>query len=337
MADLGFLPAVTRLLDQTASDAQRMLFSATLDRGVDTLVRAYLTEPALHAVAAAAAPIEAMDHQVFVLRSEDKVAVMAEVAARPARTLIFVRTRHGVDRLAKQLRQAGVEAGAIHGDIKQNARQRALDAFAAGHPRVLVATDVAARGIHVDDVDLVVHFDPPNDAKDYLHRSGRTARAGASGTALMLVLPEQVAAVAAMHRGAGVSPVAVDVQPSHAAVRKLARSGEPVRVAAAPKVDTPKRRTPKAASSKPGSSKPGSSKPGTPKLGRQRGRRSSGTRESREASEPRTAREPRAARAAEDARRPNAPRGARERFDSKAVRARKPRHRQMRAQSRPGA
>ncbi len=328
MADLGFLPAVTRLLDQTAPDGQRMLFSATLDRGVDTLVRAYLADPALHAVAAAAAPIEAMDHQVFVLRAEDKVAVMAEVAARPARTLIFVRTRHGVDRLAKQLRQAGVEAGAIHGDIKQNARQRALDAFAAGHPRVLVATDVAARGIHVDDVDLVVHFDPPNDAKDYLHRSGRTARAGATGTALMLVLPEQIAAVAALHRGAGVSPVAVDVHPSHAAVRKLARSGEPVRVATAPNADTPKR---------------GTSNAGSSKLVRQRGRRSGGTREPREdreprfAREPRASREPRAARATEDARRPNAPRGARERFDSNAVRARKPRHRQMRAQSRPSA
>jgi superfamily II DNA/RNA helicase len=238
MADLGFMPAVTTLLDQTASDGQRLLFSATLDRGVDKLVRAYLTEPALHAVAPAVAPIEAMEHRVFTLRSEDKVAVLTEVASRPARTLVFVRTKHGADRLAKQLERAGVDAAAIHGNLKQNARQRALDGFSAGHPRVLVATDVAARGIHVDDVDLVVHFDPPNDSKDYLHRSGRTARAGATGTALMLVLPEELRDVAALHRGAGVSPDAVEVHPGHAAVREVATSGEPVRVVAQAKRDT---------------------------------------------------------------------------------------------------
>ncbi|HVT76813.1 MAG TPA: DEAD/DEAH box helicase, partial [Acidimicrobiales bacterium] len=232
MADLGFLPAVTTLLDQTPSDGQRMLFSATLDRGVDRLVRAYLADPALHAVAPAAAPIEAMEHRVFALRAEDKVAVVTEVASRPARTLIFVRTKHGADRLATQLTRAGVDAAAIHGNLKQNARQRALDGFAAGHPRVLVATDVAARGIHVDDVDLVVHFDPPNDSKDYLHRSGRTARAGATGTALMLVLPHEVRAVAAIHRDAGVSPEAVEVSPGHDAVRELAASGEPIPVLA---------------------------------------------------------------------------------------------------------
>ena len=230
MADLGFLPAVTTLLDQTPSDGQRMLFSATLDRGVDRLVRAYLTDPALHAVAPAAAPIDAMDHRVFTLRAEDKVAVVTEVASRPARTLIFVRTKHGADRLATQLGRAGVEAAAIHGNLKQNARTRALDGFAAGQPRVLVATDVAARGIHVDDVDLVVHFDPPNDSKDYLHRSGRTARAGATGTALTLVLPHETRMVAGIHRDAGVSPAAVEVAPGHRAVRELATSGEPVRV-----------------------------------------------------------------------------------------------------------
>ncbi len=227
MADLGFLPAVRGLLDQTPAGGQRLLFSATLDRGVDKLVRAYLEDPALHAVAAAAAPVDAMDHRVFVLHPTDKVAVVAEVASRPARTLIFVRTKHGADRLVKQLVKGGVDAAAIHGNLKQNARQRALDGFAAGRPRVLVATDVAARGIHVDDVDLVVHFDPPNDAKDYLHRSGRTARAGASGTALSLVLPGESSSVAAMHKGAGVAPVAVDVRPGHPAVRELATSGEP--------------------------------------------------------------------------------------------------------------
>ena len=121
---------------------------------------------------------DAMDHQVFLLDLGDKVKVAAEIAARPGRTLVFVRTKHGADRLARQLTQLGAPAAAIHGNLAQNARQRALAGFAAGHPRVLVATDVAARGIHVDDADLVVHFDPPNDAKDYLHRSGRTARAG---------------------------------------------------------------------------------------------------------------------------------------------------------------
>jgi superfamily II DNA/RNA helicase len=234
MADLGFLPAVTQLLDLSPAKSQRLLFSATLDRGVASLVRAYLHDPALHAVTPAAAPIEAMEHLAFVVSADDKLAVMTEVASRPARTLIFVRTKHGADRLAKQLGRAGVEAAAIHGNLKQNARQRALAGFAAGSPRVLVATDVAARGIHVDDIDLVVHFDPPNDAKDYLHRSGRTARAGATGTALALVLPEQLREVAALHRSAGVAPVAVEVHRGHAAVRKLATSGAPIRAVALP-------------------------------------------------------------------------------------------------------
>jgi superfamily II DNA/RNA helicase len=187
MADLGFLPAVTRILGETPAGGQRLLFSATLDRGVDRLVRSYLNDPAFHAVAPAASPVEAMDHRVFTVRAEEKTAVAAEVAARPGRTLFFVRTKHGADRLARQLTAAGVEAAAIHGNLTQGARRRSLDGFAVGHPRVLVATDVAARGIHVDGVDLVVHFDPPADHKDYLHRSGRTARAGESGTVLMLV------------------------------------------------------------------------------------------------------------------------------------------------------
>ncbi len=228
MADLGFLPVVTSLLDQTKPGGQRMLFSATLDRGVDKLVRGYLHEPALHAVAPASSPIEAMDHRVFTVKAEDKLAVMTEVAGRPGRTLIFVRTKHGADRLAGQLDKAGVCAAAIHGNLKQNARQRALDGFAAGQPRVLVATDVAARGIHVDDVDLVVHFDPPNDAKDYLHRSGRTARAGAAGTALALALPHEVREVAALHRTAGVQAVSHAVHPGHTEVVDLGASGTPI-------------------------------------------------------------------------------------------------------------
>jgi superfamily II DNA/RNA helicase len=228
MADLGFMPAVTGLLDQTKPGGQRLLFSATLDRGVDKLVRGYLKEPALHAVAPASSPIEAMEHRVFTVKAEDKLAVMTEVAGRPGRTLIFVRTKHGADRLAGQLDKAGVRAAAIHGNLKQNARQRALDGFAAGMPRVLVATDVAARGIHVDDVDLVVHFDPPNDAKDYLHRSGRTARAGATGTALALALPHEIREVAALHRTAGVQAISHAVHPGHTEVVDLGASGTPI-------------------------------------------------------------------------------------------------------------
>ena len=228
MADLGFLPPVTRILDATPKDRQCLLFSATLDRGVDKLVARFLTEPAFHAVAPAAAPVDAMDHQVFVLRGEDKVAVAAEVASRPARTLFFVRTKHGADRLAKQLSRHGVDALAIHGNLNQNQRSRALEAFASGRSRVLVATDVAARGLHVDDVDLVVHFDPPNDHKDYLHRSGRTARAGATGTVVSFVEPAQVRDVTRMHAAAKVTPTSETVRSGHPAVRAIAESGEPI-------------------------------------------------------------------------------------------------------------
>ncbi len=170
----------------------------------------------------------AADHQLFVLPAADKVEIAAEIAARPDRTLIFVRTKHGAGRLAKQLTRAGVEAAAIHGDLSQNQRQRALDGFAAGYPRVLVATDVAARGLHVDDVGLVVHFDPPNDHKDYLHRSGRTGRAGATGTVLALVDPAQVREVTKLQEAAGVTPARHQVQPGSPAVRDIATSGTPI-------------------------------------------------------------------------------------------------------------
>jgi superfamily II DNA/RNA helicase len=228
MADLGFLPSVTRILDETPPHGQRMLFSATLDRGVDKLVRSYLTEPALHAVTAEVVAGGAADHSLLVLDAQDKVAVAAEMASRPARTLFFVRTKHGADRLARQLERAGVNAAAIHGDRNQNQRQRALDAFAAGHPRVLVATDVAARGIHVDGVELVVHFDPPNDHKDYLHRSGRTARAGATGLVVTLAMREQVREIQRLHDAAGVQPARHHVSAGHPVVREIATTGTPV-------------------------------------------------------------------------------------------------------------
>ena len=228
MADLGFLPAVTKILDTTPSDRQCLLFSATLDRGVDKLVARYLADPAIHAVAPASASIELMDHQVFVLAHEEKVNVAAQIAGRPARTLFFVRTKHGADRLAKQLIRQGVDAAAIHGNLNQSQRQRALDGFSSGRNRVLVATDVAARGLHIDDVDLVVHFDPPNDHKDYLHRSGRTARAGASGTVVSLVEPHQTTDVARIHTAASIEPDRSNVSSNHPAVQRLATSGEAI-------------------------------------------------------------------------------------------------------------
>jgi superfamily II DNA/RNA helicase len=247
MADLGFLPAVTQLLDQTPAGGQRMLFSATLDRGVSRLVERYLTDPAMHAIASAAAPIEDVEHHVFTVQNSDKVALATEIASRPARTLLFVRTKHGADRLARQLGNGGVEAVAIHGNLNQGQRQRALDGFTAGRTRVMVATDVAARGIHVDDVDLVVHYDPPNDSKDYLHRSGRTARAGASGTVVSFVDPAQSRDVARMLEAASVTATTASVRPGAPQVRALAESGEPVIVTALPERSTsaasPSRRT----------------------------------------------------------------------------------------------
>src|SRR5271154_2344673 len=227
MADLGFMPAVTRILDETPRDGQRMFFSATLDRGVGQLVTTYIHDPALHAVTSStdSGPAE---HRVLVLSAQDKVRVAAEIASRPGRTLFFVRTKHGADRLAKQLSRTGVDAAAIHGDRNQSQRQRALDGFTAGHPRVLVATDVAARGIHVDDVDLVVQFDPPNDHKDYLHRSGRTARAGATGMVVALVEHAQLRELQRLHQAAGVTADRHDVAAGHQVVRQRATSGTPV-------------------------------------------------------------------------------------------------------------
>jgi superfamily II DNA/RNA helicase len=204
MADMGFLPAVTSLLDRVPAGGQRLLFSATLDTQVDTLVRRYLTDPARHTVAPTAAAAR-MAHQIRTVTASEKVAVAAELAGRSGRTLVFVRTKHRAARLARQLEHAGVRAGALHGNLTQPARTRALAAFAAGTVPVLVATDIAARGIHVDGIDQVVHFDPPAEPKAYLHRSGRTARAGAAGTVITLVLPEQATEVAKLHRYAQVT------------------------------------------------------------------------------------------------------------------------------------
>jgi superfamily II DNA/RNA helicase len=210
-------------MEMTPEGGQRLLFSATLDRGVSKLVDRFLHDPVVHAVATATASIDSMTHRVFVLGRDDKVRIAAEVAGRSARTLFFVRTKHGADRLAKQLARAGVDAAALHGNLAQNARQRVLAAFTEGRTPVLVATDVAARGIHVDGIDLVVHYDPPADHKDYLHRSGRTARAGNDGTVLSFVLSEQTAAVRKLHSDACVDPIVESVSPGHPAVQALLR------------------------------------------------------------------------------------------------------------------
>ncbi|HEY6795040.1 MAG TPA: DEAD/DEAH box helicase [Kineosporiaceae bacterium] len=238
MADLGFLPVVTRLLALTPPGGQRLLFSATLDGGVAALVERFLDRPAVHAVAPATATVTAMTHRVFLLDREHKVQIAAEIAARPARTLFFVRTKHGAARLAKQLGRTGVDAAALHGNLAQNARQGVMAAFVEGRTRVLVATDVAARGLHVDDVDLVVHYDPPADPKDYLHRSGRTARAGSEGTVITFVHPDQIDDVRKLHQDAAVDPRVEKVAPGHHEVRLVASSGRPVRVAPRP-VRTP--------------------------------------------------------------------------------------------------
>jgi len=245
MADLGFMPAVTALLDLTPTTGQRLLFSATLDRGVDKLALRYLKDPAMHAVAAAATNVDTMDHVVFAIQRDAKLAIAAEIAARPARTLFFVRTKFGADKLATQLSMSGVNAMALHGNLTQVARKKALEAFAHGGTRVLVATDVAARGIHVDDVDLVVHYDPPADHKDYLHRSGRTARAGARGTVLSLLLSSEVSAHQRLRELAGVQVSAMPVVPGHPAVTAIAQSGEAIVIttpAPVPYASRPQRR-----------------------------------------------------------------------------------------------
>jgi superfamily II DNA/RNA helicase len=232
MADLGFLPVVTDLLTQCKPDAHRMLFSATLDRGVDVLVTKFLDNPALHAHASDFVDASTMEHRAFEVSREERVEVASRIATRPARTLFFVRTKHGADRLAKQLSMAGAPAMAIHGNLRQSQRQKALDSFQRGESRVLVATDVAARGIHVDDFDLVVHFDLPDDHKDYLHRSGRTARAGADGLVLSLVLPDQVREARALYAAAGVDVESHRVRAGHEMVTAVAESGATVVVQA---------------------------------------------------------------------------------------------------------
>ncbi|MEV8556085.1 DEAD/DEAH box helicase [Streptomyces sp. NPDC051917] len=204
MSDLGFLPEVTELLDQVPAGGQRMLFSATMENEIQTLVDRYLNSPVSHEVDAAQGAVTTMSHHILIVKPKDKAPVTAAIASRKGRTIIFVRTQLGADRVAEQLREAGVKADALHGGMTQGARTRTLADFKDGYVNVLVATDVAARGIHVDGIDLVLNVDPAGDHKDYLHRAGRTARAGRTGTVVSLSLPHQRRQIFRLMEDAGV-------------------------------------------------------------------------------------------------------------------------------------
>jgi superfamily II DNA/RNA helicase len=222
MADLGFLPVVRRLMEATPPEGQRMLFSATLDNAVDVLVRRFLDEPAVHSVDGAAAAPSAMVHHLLTVSPGDRVGVVAALAGGNNRSLVFTRTKHGAQKLARQLTGAGVSVVQLHGNLGQGARERNLAAFSSGAARVMVATDIAARGIHVDGIDLVIHADPPTEHKAYLHRSGRTARAGAAGVVITVQSPAQVGDVRVLMRRAGVVPLAASVSPGSALLRSIA-------------------------------------------------------------------------------------------------------------------
>jgi superfamily II DNA/RNA helicase len=222
MADLGFLPAVRRILDRTPRNGQRLLFSATLDTGVEVLVKRYLTEPMEHSVDTARASVGTMTHHVLHVDKAGRMPVIADLASSPGRKLLFTRTKHGAKALARQLNARGVPAVELHGNLSQGARTRNLEAFSSGKASTLVATDIAARGIHVDDVALVVHVDPPVEHKAYLHRSGRTARAGSAGTVVTLMLDAQVSDVRALTRKAGIKPTVTRVDVHHPVLRKIA-------------------------------------------------------------------------------------------------------------------
>ncbi|MET7675572.1 DEAD/DEAH box helicase [Streptomyces seoulensis] len=204
MSDLGFLPEVTELLDQVPAGGQRMLFSATMENEISTLVKRYLNDPVTHEVDSAQGNVTTMSHHILIVKPKDKAPVTAAIASRKGRTIIFVRTQLGADRIAEQLRESGVKADALHGGMTQGARTRTLADFKDGYVNALVATDVAARGIHVDGIDLVLNVDPAGDHKDYLHRSGRTARAGRSGTVVSLSLPHQRRQIFRLMEDAGV-------------------------------------------------------------------------------------------------------------------------------------
>ena len=243
MADLGFLPGVTRILAATPKGGQRMLFSATLDNGVDKLVNRFLHNEILHSVDEANAPIAEMTHHVFhVSDAASKKQLVHRLASGDGRRILFMRTKHQAKKLAKQLTESGVPSVDLHGNLSQPARDRNLAAFAAGDVHVLVATDIAARGVHVDGIELVVHIDPPAEHKAYLHRSGRTARAGNTGDVVTVVLPEQRRDTQQLMRRAGIRVTPQQVTADSAAVHAVAGAVAPYRAPARKSVaPTPQR------------------------------------------------------------------------------------------------
>lgn len=223
MADLGFLPGVRRIMDKTPQSGQRLLFSATLDKAIDVLVKRFLTNPVTHEADSAQSPVSTMSHHVLHLSRDQRVPVLVDLTSAPGRTVVFTRTKYGAKALARQLNKSGVPSVELHGNLSQNARTRNMEAFHSGEATTLVATDIAARGIHVDDVALVVHADPPVEHKAYLHRSGRTARAGNDGTVITLMTDEQVRDVRDLTRQAGIKPVTTKVSgPDHPVLVQLA-------------------------------------------------------------------------------------------------------------------
>ncbi|MFF5443699.1 DEAD/DEAH box helicase [Streptomyces sp. NPDC012888] len=228
MCDMGFLPQVTRLLKQVEEGGQRLLFSATLDKNIDKLVKQFLTDPVTHSVDPSAGAVATMEHHVlYVLDETDKKAVATRIAARDGRVILFLDTKRSVDRMVKKLLASGVRASGLHGGRSQPQRNRTLDWFKTGEVTALVATNVAARGIHIDDLDLVVNVDPPTDHKDYLHRGGRTARAGESGSVVTLVLPDQKRDMTRLMADAGIRPNTAQIKSSDEELTRLTGAREP--------------------------------------------------------------------------------------------------------------
>lgn len=271
MADLGFLPGVRRLLDRTPRESQRLLFSATLDKAIDVLVKRYLRNPVTHQADSAQSPVATMDHHLLHVAREHRVPVLVDLTSAPGRTVVFTRTKHGAKALSRQLNRAGVPTVELHGNLSQGARTRNMDAFHSGRASTLVATDIAARGIHVDDVALVVHADPPVEHKAYLHRSGRTARAGARGTVVTLMTDEQVREVRSLTRAAGIKPTTTKLaDASHPVLATLA-PGERVLVPGGLVVEAPAPAQP-ARRKQPARPQGGGSRPAGQQGGRRRGR-----------------------------------------------------------------
>ncbi|MFF0397910.1 DEAD/DEAH box helicase [Streptomyces sp. NPDC005248] len=272
MADMGFMPQVVALLKQVEPDGQRMLFSATLDKNIDRLVKMFLTDPVVHSVDPSAGAVTTMEHHVLHVADEtDKKAVATRIAAREGRVIMFVDTKRAADRFAKRLLASGVRAAALHGGRSQPQRNRTLDQFKNGQVTALVATNVAARGIHVDDLDLVVNVDPPTDHKDYLHRGGRTARAGESGSVVTLVLPEEKREMTRLMADAGIAPRTTRIKSSDEELTRITGAREPSGIAIVVEVPQPTQPKPRTRSGGAGAGTGGTFRAGSRGRGRRGG------------------------------------------------------------------